>query len=357
MLAQFSDGKPRNAPTTKSVTTESPNPTAAPTKPTRASIPHALADLLLVAAATAAVFAIAAWLELYEAFSRWISPFERYQADELPFALLILAAGLSWYAFRRWREAQAELGMRVRAETRVGELLAHNRELAQQLIAVQESERRALARELHDELGQSCNAIRVEAAFIQRCRPQDHAGMVAAAARVASVAESLYEIVRGMLRRLRPANLDELGLVAAVQELCESWEERSGIACVFHSDGALDELGDTTDITIYRVAQEALSNVMRHARASNVRIGLSVASPGRVQLTIQDDGIGMDVAAAHRGLGLLGAAERVAALGGRLDIDGRPGQGTRLTMRLSIGPAPAEAAHRTSGPGGNPTPP
>lgn len=307
-------------------------------------MPKALADLLLVAASSAVVFGLAAWLELYEAFSRWISPFERYQADELPFALLILGAGLSWYAFRRWREAREELALRITAEACVGELLTHNRELAQQLIALQESERRALARELHDELGQSCNAIRVEAAFIQRCRPQDHAGMVAAAARVAAVAESLYEIVRGMLRRLRPANLDELGLVAAVQELCESWEERSRIPCVFHSDGALDDLGDATNIAIYRVAQEALSNVMRHAQASNVHIGLSATSPGLVQLTIQDDGIGMDVDAAHRGLGLLGAAERVAALGGLLDILSVPGQGTRLAVHLSTAPALAAAA-------------
>ena len=306
-------------------------------------MPNALADLLLVAVTTTVVFAVAAWLELYEAFTGWISPFERYQADELPFALLILAAGLSWYAFRRWREAQAELALRVTAETRVGELLSHNRELAQQLIALQESERRALARELHDELGQSCNAIRVEAAFIQRCRPEDHAGMVAAAARIAAVAESLYEIVRGMLRRLRPANLDELGLVAAVQELCESWEERSRIPCVFHSDGALDDLDDATNIAIYRVAQEALSNVMRHARASNVRIGLSCTRSGHIQLTIQDDGIGLDVDAAHRGLGLLGAAERVAALGGMLDIDSLPGEGTRVTVRLSNEPPLAPA--------------
>lgn len=312
-------------------------------KPGVAAMPNALTDLLLVACSAAVVFVLAAWLELHEAFSRWISPFEPYQADELPFALLILGAGLCWYAFRRWREARAELAMRVAAEARVGELLSHNRELAQQLIALQESERRALARELHDELGQSCNAIRVEAAFIQRCRPDDHAGMIAAAGRVATVAESLYGMVRGMLRRLRPANLDELGLVAALQELCESWEERSGIPCVFHSEGALDDLGDAANITLYRVAQEALSNVMRHARAASVRIGLAAMPDGAVRLAIQDDGIGMDVAASHRGLGLLGAAERVAALGGQFDIDSRPGAGTRLTIRLGGNPRLAAA--------------
>lgn len=327
-----------NLPPNASAPAESAATKAADAKPAASSMPKALTDLLLVAFSAAMVFLLAAWLELYEAFSRWISPFERYQADEVPFALLILGAGLSWYAFRRWREARAELAMRVAAEARVGELLAHNRELAQQLIALQESERRALARELHDELGQSCNAIRVEAAFIQRCRADDHAGMVAAATRVATVAESLYEMVRGMLRRLRPANLDELGLVAALQELCESWEERSGIPCVFHPDGALDDLGDAANITLYRVAQEALSNVMRHARAANVRIGLAGLPDGRVQLTIQDDGIGMDVDAAHRGLGLLGAAERVAALGGQFDVDSRPAEGTRLTVRLASKP-------------------
>lgn len=299
-------------------------------------MPTALIDLMAVGAVSALVFTLAAALELYEAFSRWISPFERYQADELPFALLILAAGLSWYAFRRWREARAELARRIVAEGRVGELLQHNRELAQRLIGVQESERRALARELHDELGQCCNAIRVEAAYIQRCRPEDHAGIVAAAGRVSATAESLYQSVRGMLRRLRPANLDELGLVAALQELCESWEERSGVACVFHSRGDVARIDDAVSIAVYRVAQETLSNVMRHAHASKVRIALALDAPGSVSLRVEDDGIGMQPDRSQHGLGLLGAAERAAALGGRLDIESSPGAGTRIALELPL---------------------
>lgn len=323
---------PKNAP---------PMPAAAASG--RLPLPTALIDLIVVITVSALVFALAAALELYEAFSRWISPFERYQADELPFALLILAAGLSWYAFRRWREARSELALRIAAETRVGELLRHNRELAHQLIGVQESERRALARELHDELGQCCNAIRVEAAFIQRCRPEDNAGIVAAAGRVAGTAESLYQTVRGMLRRLRPANLDELGLVAALQELCESWEGRAGIACVFHSQGAFDRLDDATSVAVYRVAQEALNNVMRHAQAGKVRISLASEDAATVTLTVQDDGIGMQPGPPRHGLGLLGAAERAAALGGTLDITSRPGEGTRVTLALPLESAAALA--------------
>lgn len=322
---------------------KNPPPMPAAAASGRLPLPTALIDLIVVITVSALVFALAAALELYEAFSRWISPFERYQADELPFALLILAAGLSWYAFRRWREARSELALRIAAETRVGELLRHNRELAHQLIGVQESERRALARELHDELGQCCNAIRVEAAFIQRCRPEDNAGIVAAAGRVAGTAESLYQTVRGMLRRLRPANLDELGLVAALQELCESWEGRAGIACVFHSQGAFDRLDDATSVAVYRVAQEALNNVMRHAQAGKVRISLASEDAAAVTLTVQDDGIGMQPGPPRHGLGLLGAAERAAALGGTLDITSRPGEGTRVTLALPLESAAALA--------------
>ena len=122
-----------------------------------------LADLLAVAGFTAATFLGAAQFELHEAFSRWVSGYERWQLDELPLSLLALASGLSWFALRRWRDAVAEIGRRLAAERRIAELATRNRDLARELIVAQESERRALARELHDELDQMCNAIDVEA--------------------------------------------------------------------------------------------------------------------------------------------------------------------------------------------------
>ena len=298
-------------------------------------------DLWWVAASTLGCYGLAIRLELTELFFGKLAKYERWQVDELPLTATVLAIGLAWYAFRRRREAQVELLRRMQAEARIADLLVHNRELSRQLINVQESERLALARELHDELGQGCSAIRVETAFIRHCTAAKHDDALRAAARADEAAQGLYQRVRGMLRRLRPANLDSLGLVAALQELCESWEERSGVDCAFHHTGQFDSLGDAIDIAIYRVTQEALTNVMRHASATSVRVMLSQAvgsdsEAAGVRLSIQDDGRGMDTVASTRGLGLLGASERAAGLGGELQVHSVPGNGVQVSLWVPL---------------------
>jgi glucose-6-phosphate-specific signal transduction histidine kinase len=296
-------------------------------------------DLLIVAAAGALTYLGSIVFEVHERYFSWLERNERWQADELPLSLLVLALGLVWYAFRRRREALAALRMHESSEARVGALLAHNRELAQGLIALQESERLALARELHDEMGQCCAALRVETAFLRHCARDDEAGRVAAASRVDTAAASLYQLVRDLLRRLRPANLDTLGLVAALQELCEAWESRSGVACVFHHRSVDERLADS--VQIYRIVQEALTNVVKHAQASTVRIALACADSATLTLEVQDDGCGMDPESATRGLGLLGARERAAALGGELQVQAAPARGVRLFLRLPLQPLTA----------------
>jgi two-component system sensor histidine kinase UhpB len=307
------------------------------------SAQRARTDLWLVLGATFASFFLASWLELHELISRRLLVYERWQADEIPYALIVLAGGLAWYALRRRREVQAQLILREQAENRVSQLLDHNRELARQLILLQESERLALARELHDELGQSCTAIRVETAFLRHCPPDDRPAMMAAAGRADAAALGLYQLLGDLLRRLRPANLDTLGLVAALQELCESWETRTGVGCVLQVEGKPEGLGNSIDITVYRVAQEALTNVTRHARASHVRIALSRVEGTEVTLSVQDDGRGMDSSLATRGLGLLGAVERAAIVGGTLSVTSAPGAGTRITLRIPLPQAKAPA--------------
>lgn len=314
-----------------------------------------MADLLVVAVSTVLMWVVATRLDLLERYLKVTQRLERWQADEMVFVLTGLALGLGWYAIRRWREAQLALALNQRAEHRVGELLAHNRELAQQLIGLQESERRALARELHDGLGQSCTAIRAEAALIDKSLQSDVPAARASARRIEATAEALYQGVRDILRRLRPAELDALGLLAAIQSLCESWETSSGVACVFHHDGQAEDWGaldDAVNVTIYRVVQEALSNVMRHADASQVRIALrheagadDLGAGPRLSLSVQDDGKGMRQLSRPGGLGLLGARERAALLGGELDISSVPGEGVRLRMWL---PRPAGPRHKNS---------
>jgi signal transduction histidine kinase len=293
-------------------------------------------DIAIVVLATLASYGLASFFELSERVQRWALPHEHWQADELPFSLTVLAGGLAWYALRRAQDARAQLALREQAEAQARELLLHNRELARQLIAVQESERLALSRELHDELGQGCAAVRAETAFVRLCGAADRSATLAAVERADRAAQQLYQSVRGMLRRLRPANLDELGLVAALQELCEAWEERSGVACIFHHEAFAQGFGDAVDIALYRVVQEALTNVMRHARASAVHVKLGRGAQGELQLSVEDDGRGMDLAAATRGLGLLGAAERAAALGGELDVRASPGAGVQLVLRVPM---------------------
>ena len=291
-------------------------------------------DLWLVAGLTLATFGLACVFELYEALTRLTRPLEVWQLDELPIALVALALGLAWYAFRRAAEARAELLMRKHAQSQTLGLLAHNRELSQQLLGVQENERRLLARELHDELGQHCHAIRIEAAFLQRTDDTEQAR--AAVLRAAATAETLVGNVRSLLRRLRPAELDELGLGAALQALCEAWEAHSGVACIFRHAGALEGLGESIDTALYRVTQEALTNVLRHAQAGQVRIHLERSVPSRIELRIEDDGRGFDTHLDTQGLGLLGAGERAAALGGSLQVDSAPGQGTKLRLRIPV---------------------
>ena len=304
-------------------------------------------DQWIVAAATLAAFGLASVFELHEWLARWLAGHERWQADELMLALVVLALGLVWYGGRRRSETGAALALREQAQAHADDLLQRNRVLSQQLISAHETERRALSRDLHDEFGQSCTMIRLEMAQVRRgleAVPADPVALRAAVDRADRTAEQLHRGVRDMLRQLRPAELDALGLTAALQQLCEDWERRSGVACLFFHDLAPRALGDAADITLYRVTQEALSNVMRHAGATQVRITLTHDGAQAVVLTVVDDGRGMDPEAPTAGLGLLGARERAAAAGGELTLAARPGQGTRIALRLPGAAADAPAS-------------
>ena len=286
----------------------------------------ARSDLRWVAVATMLAYLLASAFELSEWLASRAAPFEVWQLDELPLTVVVLSLGLAWYGWRRWKDC--------------ARLLSANRELARQLIAVQERERVALARELHDELAQDCTAIRIEAVYLRRA--QDADAVFAAAERAADAASRLLDGLRGVLRKLRPAELDELGLAPALLSLVTSHERRSGALCDLVVEGSVDDLGPTVDITVYRVTQEALSNVARHAQARHVSVTLT-RSAKMLSLRIRDDGRGFDPAARTRGVGLLGMAERAAALGARVVTSTAPGAGTALCMTVPLREASARS--------------
>lgn len=304
-------------------------PLSTESKPGRfmpAAATPARSDLRWVAVATMLAYLLASSFELSEWLARRTAPFEVWQLDELPLTVAVLSLGLAWYGWRRWNDC--------------ARLLSANRELARQLIAVQERERIELARELHDQLAQDCTAIRIEAAYLRRARDADE--ICAAAARAADAASRLLDGLRGVLRKLRPAELDELGLVPALLSLATSHDRRSGARCDLVVEGSVDDLGPTVDITVYRVVQEALSNVARHAQARHVSVTLT-RSAQMLSLRVRDDGRGFDPAVRTRGVGLLGMAERAAALGAHVVTSTAPGAGTALCMNVSLRQASARS--------------
>jgi signal transduction histidine kinase len=158
------------------------------------------------------------------------------------------------------------------------------------------------------------------------------------ARRIAQAAESLSGMVRDMLRRLRPPALDSLGLETALQEFCETWEGQTGIACGFFTRDIPSQISDSMSVAIFRLVQEALTNVTRHAEATQVRITLHQPhSGGKLSLNIQDDGKGMSkLDGPHAGFGLIGMRERVAALHGDIRISSETGSGLRIAVELPL---------------------
>jgi two-component system sensor histidine kinase UhpB len=300
-------------------------------------------DLIWIVAATMGFAVLCASLELSETVLAWTRPHERFQLDEIPGILLFLALALAWYASRRVGEARAEVSLRAATEARLREALLQNRELARSGVRIQEEERRTLARELHDELGQYLNAVKIDAVCLRdgdgASPSQVHAGAVA----IINMTDHLQVVVRDMMRRLRPVGLDELGLPAALESCVEGWRRRMPLVeftiAVGEDVGKLDEV---TNITLYRLVQEGLTNVAKHARATRVEIVMQqqrAAAPAgapEVVLTVQDNGVGMWAAATDAGLGIVGMRERVEALAGRFDLTSVHGGGFGFTAWLPI---------------------
>jgi signal transduction histidine kinase len=287
-------------------------------------------DLGIALALAAVAAGVAAVFDFYESWFDFSRRWEALQLDELLPALLVFALSLAVLLARRHHALRRAL--------------ERNRELGRWTLQAQEQERRRLAREIHDELGQHLNALQLDAAGLVRA-----AGGSPLAAGGQQLLRGLGEVqrvVRDLVRELRPAGLDELGLVPALEAMLQSARERQPQPALrLVTFGKLEDLGEELNLTVYRLVQESLTNILRHAAASQVEVALQqvAGSDGRPLLTleVQDDGRGLPGNGGAEGHGLAGMRERVTMLGGRLELRSTPGAGTTIRAEFPLQGVPA----------------
>jgi signal transduction histidine kinase len=279
----------------------------------------------LVALSTATLAAL--WLLVHVAMARALRPLDQLVAalarlaHESPGARLDAAGGKE---FCRIAEAFNQLAATLERRT------AERDALTRRLVGLQEEERRHLARELHDEFGQCMAAINALAASIACSSGDSPAGVADEARRIQRLVEPMMRSLRAMLLRLQPPGLEELGLESCLRSLVADWNARSATRFELDVTGPLQALSRPVAVNLYRVVQESLTNAVKHAAASTVRVRVTLAPPDdAIRVTVEDDGQAAASTSSRpaSGFGISGMRERVAALGGRLEAGLREPQG------------------------------
>jgi PAS domain S-box-containing protein len=226
-----------------------------------------------------------------------------------------------------------------RAEERITKSRERLRNLSRRLQSLLEEERTRISREIHDELGQALTALKLDLSSIRRSLVSD--GLSEQSAKIHEIERAVNSIIRTMRRistELRPGILDELGVAVAIEWMAKDFQNRTGIDCKV-TIKAVDTISDTVRATaIFRIVQEALTNIMRHAAASQVNVSLEKKDDTLI-LEVRDNGIGIMEGRIvdSKSLGLIGIRERVLLLGGEAVISGKPGEGTLVRVTLPVG--------------------
>ncbi len=221
------------------------------------------------------------------------------------------------------------------------------RHLSNQILHVQEEERTRISRELHDEVGQALTAINVNLAMLTKQPGQPQSSLEGRIASVQALLEQTMNTVHNFARELRPAMLDELGLLPALRSYLKGFQERTRIRTSFKAGPHIEELDDGQKTALFRVAQESLTNITKHAQASEVAIAICRRN-GSVRMEISDNGKGFAMepqmaAKRKKRLGLLGMQERVRLVNGRLGLRSQPGKGTVVSVLIPLKSRPAVA--------------
>ena len=212
-----------------------------------------------------------------------------------------------------------------------------NRRLSKYTLKIQEDERRHLARELHDELGQSISAIKALAVSMEQQGSREKCESTENAESIIGVCNHVYDVVRNMMNRLRPSVLDELGLTTALERLVDDWNTHHPESfCQLNINGNFEQLDEQLYITVYRIVQEALTNVAKHAQADTVSVKLEKNDAEHISLMITDNGQGFEVERQQAGMGLVGMREWVYSVDGKMFLETGTGKGVNIVIKLPI---------------------
>src|SRR5437660_1877004 len=237
-------------------------------------------------------------------------------------------------------ELRTEIAERARAEEQLRASLDQLRALAARLQSVREEERKSIAREIHDELGQACTAIKMDLALISRKATKRQTKLLAKVASSIQLVDSAIVTLRKIASELRPRTLDDLGLPAALEAQAQEFEARTGVRCRILLPPESLVLDPDRSTAIFRIFQESLTNVARHAHATRVEARLE-REVNQVVLQVRDNGSGFDreEVKSRKSLGLVGMHERALLLNGELKVESVPGTGTTLTLRIPLPPS------------------
>jgi two-component system, NarL family, sensor histidine kinase UhpB len=234
-----------------------------------------------------------------------------------------------------------DISERKRAEQELRDSEQQLRLLTSQILTAQERERKRIAMELHDELGQSLNVLKLQARTIEKGLRADQHGLKEETGELLTYLDEVIDNVRRLSRDLSPAILEDLGLQAALKYLASSFSQHYRVNHAFEIDNLADLLAPEAQIIIYRIFQESFNNIFKHARATEVNLAIKKTG-AHLSLIVEDNGVGFDVAgvlagdANRRGMGLGSLHERARMLGGKIKIHSQEGQGTRITVDLPL---------------------
>jgi signal transduction histidine kinase len=237
---------------------------------------------------------------------------------------------------RALREAKDRLE-RKKAEERLRKSLEQLRALSVYLQYVREDERIRISRQVHDELGQALTGLKMDLYWLSNRLPKDQKPVLDKTKTMASHIDSTIQTVRRIATELRPGVLDDLGLVAAIEWQAQEFQQRTNIECTVNSELSDSVLDEDLNTAFFRIFQETLTNVIRHAQATKVEVSLEKAS-GNLVMEVRDNGRGITEAEINniQSIGLLGMRERAALLGGEVVFTGAPGKGTTVRVQIPL---------------------